>query len=73
MRLRLPCDFACRVTAHAVGDDEEALGGFHERRVLVVVADHTDVGDEPRFESDTGLVEAFSRARGHEKAAINES
>src|SRR5206468_615833 len=59
-------DLACRVTAHAIGDDEETLPRLHERRVLVMVAHHPDVGDEPGFEDHASLLST----RAHESAAI---
>ncbi len=56
------CDLAGGVAAHAIGHDEEALGGLHERGVLVVIANDSDVRDEPRFERHAGgLVCSFGR------------
>ena len=39
-----------RVTAHAVGDDEEAGGGIREERILVARPDHPGVGGLTDFE-----------------------
>lgn len=36
-------DFACRMAAHAIGDDEELLVGIREKRVLVMVSNSSNV------------------------------
>ena len=43
-------DLACGVAAHAVGDDEEALGRVEGERILVVLALPPDVGQAERVD-----------------------
>jgi hypothetical protein len=43
-------DLTGGVAAHAVRDDEEAVGRLHVGRVFVVLAYDPDVGNEPGFE-----------------------